>query len=397
MTDGGASAGRLLAAAAAPAEFLNRPPLVLAAGAALAWCGLPALERAVVEEGGGGGVAVTFPAVRILNSLSFALNVYATSRPGRIDGSGGGDGDGGRRPGGGREPTDSRMDAYRSDRRGRTLLAPAPWTFAIWGPIFIGELLFCIYGWFLTVASAGSSTSTVAVVSAASPGFVSAQLFQVLWTASFRPKYFSSGGATGTIYRYVSSFMLAGIAWSMGRAHAAYSAAGGRAVAAGGRRWERGMCFLPLALHFGWTVAATLVSWNGNVAGTAGVRSGVVAGLGHASAVAAAALGAAVTLSRRSPVFGLVISWALAGCASGMQERMRSITSVPPPPPPSRAGRTAKEKNAPLPRARAVRAAAADPADRAVKVQLYLCGLGALVNAATSLFVVIRDASNLKP
>ena len=80
------------------------------------------------------------------------------------------------------------------------------------------------------------------------------QIFQTLWTASFRPKY------KGRLI-YISGAMLTGIAYSLSRAHAGFVFDGSLYDMK-----EYLLYFLPMTLHFGWTTAAALVNWNGSIA-----------------------------------------------------------------------------------------------------------------------------------
>jgi len=77
--------------------------------------------------------------------------------------------------------------------------------------------------------------------------------------------------------------------------------------------------WIPLAMHFGWTTAATLVNLNGSLAMNYDVQESTMIAAGHASSVLATALGVGVTLSYQLPAYGLTIAWALAACAKGMR------------------------------------------------------------------------------
>jgi hypothetical protein len=77
--------------------------------------------------------------------------------------------------------------------------------------------------------------------------------------------------------------------------------------------------FLPMVMHFGWTTAATLVNFNGSLAMSSEVSDFSVISAGHASAVAATAMGVGVTVFELStPVYGLTVAWALAAVAKGI-------------------------------------------------------------------------------
>jgi hypothetical protein len=76
-------------------------------------------------------------------------------------------------------------------------------------------------------------------------------------------------------------------------------------------------------MHFGWTTAAPLVNLNGSVAMSDASDQTVIA-VGHASALAATAIGVGVTMLRASPVYGLTLAWALAACGTGMEQRIQT-------------------------------------------------------------------------
>lgn len=176
------------------------------------------------------------------------------------------------------------------------------------------------------------------------------QLFQTLWAASFRPKY------DGNLV-YISAAMLSGIAWSLSRANAGFAFAGD-SLSLG----QYLLYFLPMSLHFGWTLAAALVNINGNIAAPANVSPAVVAGAGHISAIAAAGLGILVTFLRQAPVVGATIAWALTACYTGMEKRLGQASNV-------------KDR--------------AQVGIFGARVQKWLCGIGAVLSACTSVAVAL--------
>lgn len=154
--------------------------------------------------------------------------------------------------------------------------------------------------------------------------FVVANLFQTLWTASFRPKYKGP-------YRWVSAGMLGGVAYALSKAHTALLGLGGGPYLLLG---------LPISLHFGWTTAATLVNINGSLAANLSQeqdndndnknkKSSVLAWVGHGSVWLATSLGVWITVQRRAPVYGGVIAWALTAVADGMRERIEAQGDEP--------------------------------------------------------------------
>jgi hypothetical protein len=186
--------------------------------------------------------------------------------------------------------------------------------FAIWGPIYLGEMAMVASQWLLLDES--SSSPTRAILQEASAPFVVANVFQSLWCASFRPKY-NKG-----FYMYLSWAMLTGTAFSLSKVHEtySYSSSSNNGVSFG----QYCLYFLPLSLHFGWTTAASLVNLNGAVALNPSASPRVVAWVGHATVIGASALGAAISLTRSAPVFGGVITWALLAVADGMKQRLQS-------------------------------------------------------------------------
>jgi len=176
------------------------------------------------------------------------------------------------------------------------------------------------------------------------------QIFQTLWTASFRPKY------KGRLI-YISGAMLTGIAYSMSRAHAGFVFDGSLYA-----KKEYLLFFLPMTLHFGWTTAAALVNWNGSIAMGENVSPKLVAWTGHFSIALATGLGVFVSLTRQAPVFGGVIAWALTACATGMYQRLEETKDE------------RDQKRAGIYGAR---------------VQQWLCGIGAVVSGAASVMAAI--------
>ncbi|GKY96544.1 hypothetical protein MPSEU_000614000 [Mayamaea pseudoterrestris] len=269
---------------------INTPPFVGTTGA-LTLTIVPILEQAII------GSAIPFLGVQIMNLLFYMLNTLATSQSGRIDGIE-------------QEQdvtTSKAVEAFRTGKRGRTLFMPQGWAFAIWGPIFSGELAMCTS----TALFVKESMSVAPIIKEMSGGFIGSQIFQALWCASFRPSY------TGRSM-FVSSAMLSGVAYCLNRAHRAF-------VYAKTDAFTYCIHFLPISMHFAWATAATLVNLNGNVA-TISDDPKVIAWTGHLSAIGATALGVFITLSRTAPVYGGVIAWALLACSAGMNQRVSETT-----------------------------------------------------------------------
>jgi hypothetical protein len=259
---------------------LNSPPLV-----ALTGLGIGA-NLSLIDQ-----FALTSPwnVVRIANLVSYGINFMSVQRPGRLDGQ-------------------ASEGGELAPRSGKTLVAPAGWAFAIWGPIFLGEMVGVVAPFFIK-----ESAPVVEVLRQTSGPFIAAQIFQSLWCAAFRPKY--KGWSM-----FVSTGFLSATAYSLSRAHAVFAANSDKYS-----NLEYGIFFLPMALHFGWTSAASLVNLNGSVSMQEGQSTKVIKYVGHLSVLAASALGVYLAKERNAPVYTGVIAWALAAVADGMKKRLDSV------------------------------------------------------------------------
>ena len=268
---------------------MNQPAAVAAAGTG-AFILLPFVEDLAAK-----GV-FTWAQLKGAAAAAYVLQVVCVSIPGRIDGEMA------------KELQDEKDSVVGdeakklSSRNGRTLVAPAGWAFAIWGPIFMGELV--------SQLSIPADDPLVPLLRKTSVPFAFAHVFQSFWCAAFRRKY------SGNLM-YISFGMLASTAYSLSKAHAAYAAES--STYSGGTYAK---LFLSMSLHTGWTVAASIVNLNGAFSMKKSSSPRAIALLGHASVVAATAVGVAVTTMRSAPVFGGVISWALLAVADGMKQRI---------------------------------------------------------------------------
>jgi len=274
-------------------EVLNSPPLV--GGLTLGCYGALPLALGYFSS-----ASIPWTVVKGVNLAVYGLSVWSVSQPGRYDGQI-------RQESSQDDPKreSTGMEKMGTGRRGRTLVPPAGWAFAIWGPVFLGEFLITT-----SQLRLPQSSDLAPLIREVTGPFVMAQTFQSLWTASFRPKY------DHPVYKYISFLNLSGIAISLSFCHSAFSKA--RDVPLGVYLLN----FFPLSLHFGWTTAAALVNLNGMFVLGNEAKARAVAILGHASVIAATAVGVSITLARRAPVYGGVIAWALSAVASGLSRRI---------------------------------------------------------------------------
>jgi hypothetical protein len=278
------------------------PPVVAAAGAAV----LSVLPLALAAT-----ATSSLVLLKSANVAAFALNCVAVSVPGRIDGEQDQDMWSGdldpSKPATTRQSETTPLSTHLHSReyhdiyspaRGRTLVSPSGWAFAIWGPIYLGETIFVAAQFF-------PQSGLAVVLPEITAPFVAANIFQSLWCASFRPNYRDWAS-------YISVAMLAGTAYSLSQVHAISCTTQG----------PEGWFLLLLTVHFGWTSAATLVNLSGSVAMNPSNSDSVVTAVGHSSALLATILGVGVTLIRSDPAFGFTLAWALTACADGMKKRV---------------------------------------------------------------------------
>eukprot|EP00559_Dactyliosolen_fragilissimus_P002900 CAMPEP_0184861486 /NCGR_PEP_ID=MMETSP0580-20130426/6164_1 /TAXON_ID=1118495 /ORGANISM="Dactyliosolen fragilissimus" /LENGTH=323 /DNA_ID=CAMNT_0027359003 /DNA_START=29 /DNA_END=1000 /DNA_ORIENTATION=- len=263
-------------------SLLNYPPLVASTGIGLGF-GLPYMQQLATN--------VPWTAVKVASAVAYGINFLSVSRPGRLDG----------------QAAAVANDGELSPRNGKTLVAPAGWAFTIWAPIFLGELTYVTYQFFVP-----ESSLLVPTLRKISAPFIASQLFQSLWCAAFRPKY------KGNLM-FISTGLLSATAYSLSKAHKIFS---NQSNVQGFSALQYGILCLPLALHFGWTTAASLVNLNGAIAMKESSSSKVIAIVGHLSVILASILGVGISATRSSPVFGGVITWALLAVADSMKSRI---------------------------------------------------------------------------
>lgn len=284
---------------------LNQPPLIGFLGASSMYAFLTAQKLAKAST-------LSFATLKGGNSLAYAIQTWAVSIPGRIDGE---VAESMRKENEKKQTSSSSSSLNVSESSkallpgsGRTLVAPAGWAFAIWGPIFLGEAVFVTAQLFLQ-----ESSPIAPMIRDISIPFMFAHIFQMLWSAAFRPKY------KGNLM-YISASLLGATAFSLSKAHLIFTLTNSFSIG------EYMLYFFAMSLHFGWTTAATLVNLNGAFASNPNASSNSIAIFGHMSVIAAICLGLFVTFRREAPVYGGTIAWALFAVADGMTERLRMLS-----------------------------------------------------------------------
>ena len=206
-------------------------------------------------------------------ALALLINLAAVSIPGRFDG----------------DPKILAAPPWP------TLLNPAGWAFAIWAPIYLGELAGAAL-----VASRGEAS---AAVSSSNPAWLAANIAQALWCAAYRPWALDK--------LWLPTTILATTAGCLALAQLRLV----HAIPSDAPRLIRWSLMLPRSLHLGWVCAASLV----NLSAWVGYqRFGPIAALATASAsVGAAALLGCLFATAGLPTATLALAWALLALSSG--------------------------------------------------------------------------------
>jgi hypothetical protein len=178
------------------------------------------------------------------------------------------------------------------------VFAPAGYAFAIWGVIYLGELVVSLYSGIIGKPSG--------VLQRAVFWWLTGNLFQSLWCAAFRPVLIGA--------LWLSALLLGLGAISFIMVHNVLTMAAFDKT----QSWHTQLGLLalrvPIALHSGWMCAATLLNINSWAAVSKIPMSQQVA-LAMASSYVGSGLGLYLSVRQRDPFIALTVSWALAAVA----------------------------------------------------------------------------------
>lgn len=242
--------------------------------------------------------------LKVVNLLSFAINLVSVSWPGRLDGELA------------KAMQDEKATGLLVENTvtpinilgGRTLIAPAAWAFAIWGPIYILEAASMVY-----VALLPKDSPLVPILQRTTPFWFLACASQALWCCSFRRKF-----VIGSLMAQMCApFFLGMTSLSLSKVQAIASASCGQLTSR-----DYAAAFCGMTLHFAWTAAATLVNLNGALA-YAEVSLSMQKWAGVSSVAAAVALAGIVACGGGGGTVAFVLAWALKACAAGMAQRLQ--------------------------------------------------------------------------
>ena len=201
------------------------------------------------------------------------------------------------------EPIGSQSDAVR------TLITPAGWAFAIWGPLYAGSVVFAIY----QALPAQRRNRLLAQIRLPAAG---AFLGNALW--ALHTQFFGLAVFSAIIIVFSLSCLIA-----IYRVFASW-----QPMFATGERW---CAVLPLSALAAWVTAATIV----NIAATLlfyGVDAGQAAPLISALVILTGGAIASLVLTQGggNPVYALVFLWALAAiyAAGGQRAELVAIAAV---------------------------------------------------------------------
>ena len=215
---------------------------------------------------------------RLAWGLAFLLNVATVSIPGRFD--------------------DQQSNGNKGIASWKTVFAPAPYAFAIWGVIYLGELLLTIYS--------GLIGTPVQALRRASTFWIAGNMFQSLWCSCFRPKFRSA--------LWLPSTHLALAALSFYMVNAAIFSGLNKSHFFSQENMLLLVLRAPIALHAGWLSAATLLNLNA-WASVSLLPIGKQIGLAFASSYFAFAVGVIMTFWLADPLIPLTLAWALEAVA----------------------------------------------------------------------------------
>jgi len=248
---------------------------------------------------------------RFVWAIAFIVNCICVSIPGRFDG----------------QMVDGKISVVW-----RSAFAPSGWAFAIWGIIYIAELLATSY---ISISPSSwnfgaTSEKLVKVKSSSFLGFIEEKIatiatplditdsfkkaslywlvgnfYQCLWCYAFRPKFKS--------FLWIPASLLAAGAFSLFGAHRELS----QSLSSANTLTSKIVLALirfPISLHAAWLTAASLLNLNGWAA-VSNVSPSDQLAIANASAFTAGLFGAVYTLYTKDPFVGLTFAWALSALA----------------------------------------------------------------------------------
>ena len=218
----------------------------------------------------------------------FLINILTVSIPGRFDSQQG-------------------QDVFKLLR---TLFEPATWAFAIWGVIYLTELLLTLY--------VATGCLPASLLQSVLPFWVAGNLFQSLWCFAFRPQFGQ------VLWLPMSLLALGSVSYAL--AHRELSMVlNGLDLFGSWAAVKLLLLRFPFALHTGWLAAASLLNFNTWIA--ASVRSmDTQIAFAFLSTYVAALVGGALTLTSKDPMLACTVAWALAALSVRTGQKITEAT-----------------------------------------------------------------------
>mmetsp|Transcript_1117 Transcript_1117/g.1819 ORF Transcript_1117/g.1819 Transcript_1117/m.1819 type:complete len:328 (+) Transcript_1117:145-1128(+) len=288
MTGAGAAASVITAAAATKGDIVPVPQMKFA---------LITLAIAVIPS-----LAIWLNKATRSNALlyrvawvgAFIINLITVSIPGRFDGQ-------------------TTSDNTRADIPWKSLFEPSGWAFAIWGVIYLSELLVTLY--------VGGIGEPVAALTKAVPYWLMGNLFQSAWCFAFCPEFRS--------VLWLPMILLALGSGSLALAHNELTFAINNLSDAfnAGSKIKLLLLRFPFALHTGWLAAASLLNLNAWISVSKYSMDQQIT-TAFLSAYLGAAVGAGLSIRSGDPLIALTVAWALAALSDRTAQKVAEQPAV---------------------------------------------------------------------
>ena len=215
--------------------------------------------------------------VAIVWVASFVLNLITLNLPGRFDNS----------------------NSSPEGGPWKSLFAPAPYAFAIWGVIYLTEFLLTAF------IATNYREKVIKTLTMITPFWLSTNIYQSLWCLTFRPQFKEYLWVPATFLGLGATSLLTAVALVSKNLLIADT---------NDSFYYLLLLRIPLSLHTGWLAAATLLNLNGFVAFNKIPMSSQLA-VAFASVFVAFLIGTVSTFLLKDPLLAGTVAWATAALA----------------------------------------------------------------------------------
>lgn len=215
---------------------------------------------------------------------AFLINMIAISFPGRFDS----------------------VQKWEGGIPWESSFEPSTWAFSIWAVIYASELVSTLH--------VGLLGEPMNALRKAAPFWIAGNLFQALWCISFRPDFMNM------LWLPTALLVLAGASFACAHLELTSSI---RYLSSAFNSQAQNHLFLvrfPLALHFTWLAAASLVNFNSWLAVSKMSLDSQLAAA-FLSAYVSATVCAAIAWKTRDPFIAFTLAWALAALSDRTRQK----------------------------------------------------------------------------